>query len=115
MRVAEFDRAMRIASEYGLRLGKENLKDGGLNRLVLAYPTHGFVIDRTEAEDIFRQVTRPSESLTTLGEFIRANWEPKHLYSDNPLILALTTNDLFVEDAEVPIQNANEPKDCADS
>jgi hypothetical protein len=98
MRVAEFDRAMRIASEYGQRLGRENLLDGGLNRLVAAYPTHGFVIDRTEAREIFRSVERPTEKLINLGMLSRRNWEPKYLLADIPLILALTTPELFEED-----------------
>ena len=49
MRVGEYDRAMRIASEYATRLGKANLKDGALRRLVEGYPAHGFVIDKKEA------------------------------------------------------------------
>jgi hypothetical protein len=102
MRVAEFDRAMRIASEYGERLGKENLLEGGLNRLVAAYPTHGFVIDRTEAKEIFKSVQKPSEKLAGLGMISRANWEPKYLLADSPLILALTTPELFEEDTAIP-------------
>ena len=93
---------MRIASEYGERLGKENLVEGGLNRLVAAYPTHGFVIDRTEAKEIFKSVQKPSEQLASLGMISRTNWEPKYLLADAPLILALTTPDLFEEDTKAP-------------
>lgn len=99
MRVAEFDRAMRIASAYGERLGKGNLVDGGLKRLVAAYPTHGFVIDRTEAKAIFKSVDKPSKELLDLGGMMRTHWEPKYLTAAVPLIYALTTPDIFVDDA----------------
>jgi hypothetical protein len=47
--------------EYGQRIGKENLKDKALERLILEYPDHGFVIDRTECEDLFKKVRTPNE------------------------------------------------------
>ncbi|MFN2974922.1 P-loop NTPase family protein [Terriglobus aquaticus] len=110
MRVAEFDRAMRIASEYGSRLGANHLKPGGLARLVAAYPTHGFVIDRKEATEIFKSVEKPSKDLVTLGEFVREHWEPKHLTTPEPLLLALTIPKLDHEDdEEAPVVDGAQP------
>ncbi len=63
LRLGELDRANRIAVEYGKRLlGKsQNTKeDGALARLVVAYPSHGFVIDREEAQTIFKNVRKPT-------------------------------------------------------
>jgi len=60
MYVGEVGRAMSIASEYGRRLADDsgNLSDAGLNRLVASYPSHGFVIDRQEAQEIFPECSR---------------------------------------------------------
>jgi Serine dehydrogenase proteinase len=76
MKMAEMDRSLRIAAEYGERLAKSNLKDGALTRLLTAYPSHAFAIDRTEASDIFRSVETPSAELEQMGEFFRT-------FSDN--------------------------------
>jgi hypothetical protein len=103
MRVAEFDRAMRIASEYGERLGRDNLQEGGLKRLVVAYPTHGFVIDRTESQEIFKSVLEPTTELDTLGNISRANWESRHLTANSPWFVSLTTPDLFQDDTEATV------------
>src|SRR5262249_26966287 len=71
MRVGEYDRAMRIASEYGQRLGKANLKEGTLEKLVTGYPAHGFVIDEKEARELFKEVEAPNDDLLTLGAITR--------------------------------------------
>jgi len=55
-RLGEVQRAVNIARAYGDRLNKGNLKPGGLDKLVEGYPTHGFVIDLTEAKEIFSNV-----------------------------------------------------------
>ena len=61
MRLGETERALRIALEYGERVGKYNLKPDALTKLVAGYPDHGFVIDRMEAETLFEKVRFPSE------------------------------------------------------
>lgn len=57
-RLGELQRAMSIAKEYGERLNaySRNLKDGALGRLIADYPSHGFVIDRKEAKELFHRV-----------------------------------------------------------
>ena len=60
MRLGELWRAVNIAFDYGKRLQHDNLFAGALERLVLGYPSHGFVIDRREAEELFRNVRAPS-------------------------------------------------------
>ena len=70
IRLAEVDRSLRISSEYGKRLKTENVKDGGLERLIASYPSHGFVIDRKEAKEIFKEVNAiPAELNEVLGFF----------------------------------------------
>ena len=62
------DRSLRIASDYGERIGKSNLKPKALERLLAGYPSHSFVIDREEAGEIFEKVEEPSEELRRLAE-----------------------------------------------
>jgi hypothetical protein len=71
-RLAETERLLKISSEYGERLneGVENLRDGALSRLLSAYPSHGFVIDRGEANTLFRRVYKPSAAVKKLGDII---------------------------------------------
>ena len=64
-RMSEVDRMMKIAKEYGERLGGANLNDDSgesLERLISGYPTHEFIIDPKEAREIFKTVLSPSES-----------------------------------------------------
>ena len=58
-KLSEVNRKMEIAREYGRRLGMSNLKgdkEKMLDRLVKGYPSHGFIIDKDEAETIFEKV-----------------------------------------------------------
>lgn len=59
IKIAEMHRATSIAFSYGSRLNEKSniLHEDGLSRLVLHYPSHGFVIDRKEARSIFTRVS----------------------------------------------------------
>ena len=63
MHVGEARRAMSIGSEYGRRLLSrgDNIGEKELLYLTSAYPSHGFVIDRTEAGTLFNNVREPTE------------------------------------------------------
>jgi len=63
MKLGQFYRAMEIAEAYGKRLNtRGNLKREALHRLIYDYPSHSFVIDRSEAEQfIFESVREPDE------------------------------------------------------
>lgn len=64
MRLGETQRMIAIAIEYGKRLNNmsDNLQnEESLYSLVSDYPSHGFVIDRKEAGDIFKNVSHPSD------------------------------------------------------
>jgi len=99
MRLGEFDRATRIALEYGNRLAHNNLHPNKLGHLLSDYPAHAFVIDRKEAKEIFKSVEAPIPALAEFGERAREIWNPKHLGSDEALVLYLTTEE-FLRDAE---------------
>jgi hypothetical protein len=100
MRIGEFDRALRIASDYGARLGKKTLKDDALNKLLTDYPAHGFVIDGKEAKDIFNTVDEPTKDLIDLANITRVWWNDEYLTADAPLILYLTTDDVLKDEPD---------------
>ncbi|MDR4485377.1 MAG: hypothetical protein R3B95_19630 [Nitrospirales bacterium] len=64
MRLGEISRAMNIGLEYGERLNKKgkNLKENALATLTGGYPSHGFVIDRCEAKDLFTNLREPTDN-----------------------------------------------------
>lgn len=70
MRSAEFNRSIRIAYEYGDRLKTKNVRDGAIEKLTASYPSHGFIIDRREAKELFETVRKPTQELELLGELI---------------------------------------------
>lgn len=64
MRLGEVARAMQIAVQYARRLARKsrNLKsDKVVDILAAQYPTHGFVIDRQEAGELFKNVREANE------------------------------------------------------
>lgn len=66
--LGEHQRAMQIGYAYGKRLNETShiLKEGALQSLISDYPSHGFVIDRKEARDLFNNVSRPKGFSTKL-------------------------------------------------
>jgi len=75
MRVGEDYRSTRVAEEYALRLNAhaQNLifisdESSAVDTLVRGYPSHGFVIDRTEANTLFSRVDDIPEPLRGLVE-----------------------------------------------
>lgn len=115
MRLGEFDRALRIASEYGTRLGKGNLKGDALKKLLTGYPAHGFVIDKKEAKELFNVVEEPTPDLIRLAEVVREWWNNEYLTADSPLLLYLTTDEVLKDEPEEQTdatgtgQNADNP------
>jgi hypothetical protein len=72
MRLGEVERMMGIMAAYGERLSKHNLKSGALAKLLTTYPSHSFVIDRCEAEDLFEKVSVPKPGLAAIGTWMRS-------------------------------------------
>jgi hypothetical protein len=70
IRLGEMNAALTIAEEYGSRLSakSKSLKPDSLKKLINSYPTHGFVIDRSEARELFVDVVAPSESQMRIAE-----------------------------------------------
>jgi hypothetical protein len=74
MHVGEVSRAMKIGKEYGQRLsaGSKNLGADALELLVDSFPSHGFVIDRKEASDLFVNVRGMTKDEVVLVRLLRA-------------------------------------------
>ena len=70
--IGETIRAMDIANEYGERLldAGGNIGMEQLNRIVFGYPSHEFVIDRNEAQDLFSCVRNPKEKESELADLL---------------------------------------------
>jgi serine dehydrogenase proteinase len=78
--VAESSRAQAIGLQYGSRLGMtgQNIDPDCLNRLIGSYPTHGFVIDRAEAEGLFKSVRKPTaDEMRLIGLLDRLAVDPQ--------------------------------------
>jgi hypothetical protein len=80
-RLGEVQRANQIGLEYGTRLASmaNSASTEVLRKLVLGYPAHGFVIDRAEAETLFRKVRAPDPAEQTLArQLVSQLREPLH-------------------------------------
>lgn len=77
MKLAEMQRAMDIAYQYGNRLNEasRNLRAQGLELLISGYPSHGFVIDRKEAKSIFIEVKRPENFMQLLSQALHSTMD----------------------------------------
>jgi len=75
---------MRITTEYGERLSTDNVKTGGLARLLAKYPSHGFVIDKTEAKELFERVLDPTPEM---AEFVQnISFLDRYLFYDDDAV-----------------------------
>jgi len=70
--IGEAERATSIAREYALRLNvmSQNLQADSLDEMIGAFPSHGFVIDRAEAESLFVRVREPNAMEAKLQELL---------------------------------------------
>ncbi|MEW8285181.1 MAG: hypothetical protein AB2697_04300 [Candidatus Thiodiazotropha endolucinida] len=96
MRIGEHQRALRVATAYGTRLnGKfKNTNEVNISNLIVGYPSHGFVIDRKEASELFERVRAPNEKEIAIEQWLRqqtANF--RNLSSGDPLVVCF--NDML--------------------
>ena len=68
--VGEAAMAMLIAGRYGKRLLSEgrNIEESKLSQMMMGYPSHGYVIDRNEASELFCTVLEPTSAGKRLEE-----------------------------------------------
>ncbi len=88
--LGEHQRAMQIAKEYGERLNSDSksLKSGALLKLIGDYPSHGFIIDRKEARDLFEHVIAPDDETNKLYVWSR-DFVDTTTMPDDPIIADL--------------------------
>lgn len=67
MRLGEIRRAMNIAKDYGVRLGVD---EDLLDKLIMGYPSHSFVIDIEEAKQLFASTRETNELEIDVESFI---------------------------------------------
>ncbi len=91
LRMGEAQRSMRIAREYGERLKSKLLKPGAMDRLVQDYPSHGFVIDKEEAEQYFSKVDDLTPEEIALAEFLEDFDEYVRWPKDDPEVFDVST------------------------
>lgn len=106
MRLGEITRFVNISMEYGRRLRTANVGEETVTKLVISYPSHGFIIDRQEARELFHEVDAPDDSLELLGvRQVKAAFSNGSLGSDFGA-------DPFIElmSKEPPDASANEAK-----
>ena len=65
--IGELQRSIDVAMQYGLRLG---MPEPSLRYLIEKYPSHSFVIDYRDAEQLFKNVRRPNSGEELLFESI---------------------------------------------
>jgi len=119
--LGEHQRAMQIACDYGERLNEvsKSLRKDALIRLVGSYPSHGFVIDRKEAKELFNNVQAPDEETNGLYLWVRGIIEITPM-PDQPIVLDVASqlpaktngeeneNNVSNEDDHVRADNNNE-------
>ncbi len=92
MHVGEAGRANRVAKQYGemLIVKGQNSTSEKLERLISAYASHEFVIDRHEANELFNTVRAPNPLESELSKLLgrKALWP--NCYSSGPEIAFLS-------------------------
>jgi hypothetical protein len=122
IRLGEHQRALSIATAYGLRLNSKfnNTTPENIEKLITAYPTHSFVIDRKEASKLFKNVSAPSPDENSLELFIRNSFsrDLKELARNkDPIVIDLRkslTSESISRDSEVGNDQKKMKKPVAD-
>jgi len=109
LHVGEVSRAMKIGRDYGDRLSKvsKNLKPRALSALVNDYSSHGFVIDKKEAEELFEKVRSEDKEESALIELLGA--AVKAANQNEPILFAVSDEKAEVKDDSNHAQDIGTP------
>ncbi len=108
LRLGEVYRSMDVAYEYGIRLNPNLRKT--VKKLITDYPSHGLVIDRKEANELFPLVREPSQSELILEKIL---YECARTPSSEKMIFFLDELlDKDVEKSEDSEEENFDDKDC---
>lgn len=97
LKIGELSRSIKVAYEYGIRLNPSI--ESSIQKLVSAYPSHSFVIDREEAKELFRVVRNPTDKEMILEVIL---YECVRSPASQKLILTL---DNFLDDVDESIES----------
>ncbi|WP_308924262.1 hypothetical protein [Janthinobacterium sp. J1-1] len=108
VKLGEMNAALQIARHYGERLDSKSksLIEHSLNKLIMGYPTHGFVIDRSEARQLFKDVTKPNPHEQWLCNSFRNHPMSKLGSSTSAIVEAF--NEISQQQPEAPTENQDE-------
>lgn len=113
-RLGENERSVAIARAYGQRIKTSNVKNDAIEQLVNGYPSHGFVIDRDEASDLFKSVRAPSEAELAIAKLLRKSNE-EALLLDEPVIRHLGYGGKDDEKSDAPEHGDTEESSCQEN
>lgn len=111
--LGENQRAMLIAENYGSRLTEHggNVLAGGVDRLIADYPSHEFVIERSEARECFKAVRGPTVAEKNLAGVLATLSENAIVHESDPIVALLD----FEESSDEDVENNEEPDSSSDS
>lgn len=111
--IGEHQRAVQIAYDYGDRLNSKSksLKSDALSKIVSSYPSHGFVIDRKEARELFNSVKAPEAEEVLLYQWSRGIIETEKWPID-PIVIDLRL--FFIQTEEEKNDQPSEAKQDKD-
>jgi hypothetical protein len=117
VKLGEMNAALQIARHYGERLNESSssMQGDSLNKLIMGYPTHGFVIDRSEARTLFRQVEKPNEAEATLCKFVRDSPLARSIASSSAIVVEFTKLFPSPEPEKEPDEPTSNPPGSSDT
>ena len=111
MHIGEADRSLRIAHRYGeiLQQSSQNCKPGALEMLTGSYPSHGFIIDRLQAESLFNNVRPPHPNEVALSACLGSAARDPVLQPQSPLLGFLNSEQTAASSERDDVQEQVEP------
>ena len=109
MHVGEAGRANRVGKQYGEMLiaKSQNSTSKNLERLINAYSSHAFVIDRREAAELFNRVREPNTLEMELARLLEGTALWPIVHPREPMITFLSEKRESRDDSEVGGDDVN--------
>lgn len=104
LKLGETSAALAIAANYGQRLNKKSniLSADALPKLIHGYPSHGFVIDRSEAKELFSNIETPEGQMQEIGESAQKLLWQNNGFTLNVLYLNATFEQFSAQETTQP-------------
>src|SRR3989442_7867392 len=104
MHVGEAGLALQIAQRYGqlLSMASGNLKEDALDMLTAGFPSHDFVIDYSQIQELFNRVRVPNENERVLANTLGVSARIPSSMDNRPIVAFLSTEDVGPKDQALP-------------